>query len=300
MAEQRRYDEACSLFERSQGLDPSPGTLLNLADCQEHRGELLEALSTFEQALVDMQAEQFTEKRKTWSEVAFKRRDTLAVRVPLIVVQSSPTAGAVTSLDGKALRAREVRLEPGEHRIEVTAPNKLPYARRFELKSGQPPLEIVLPALEDPPESRAKVAVVPFVSAPLAPQPPTTPPEPSSRSSSTWPWIFFGTSAALGVSSLVTYAIAASKADDLDQNCNAVNIAGVRGCDSSLADTKSSGESLMTATQVLWVGTALTGITGVIWLIAEGAGDDEPAPSAKVGAGCFGSAGCGLSLAGQF
>lgn len=49
----------------------------------------------------------------------------------LVVAQWSPTAGAVASLDGKELRTREVSLEPGEHRTEVAAPNKLPYARQF-------------------------------------------------------------------------------------------------------------------------------------------------------------------------
>ena len=34
----REYEAACPLLERSNALDPSSGTLLNLAECYEQRG----------------------------------------------------------------------------------------------------------------------------------------------------------------------------------------------------------------------------------------------------------------------
>ncbi len=41
------FDVACSKFLASQRLDPAPGTLLNLADCEEARGELTQAWRDF-------------------------------------------------------------------------------------------------------------------------------------------------------------------------------------------------------------------------------------------------------------
>jgi len=41
------YVAACTRFEQSYSLDPAPGTLLNWADCEEHRGESALALQHF-------------------------------------------------------------------------------------------------------------------------------------------------------------------------------------------------------------------------------------------------------------
>jgi len=45
-----RYEEACPKFAGSQRLDPGVGTLLYLADCYQHAGDLERAKATFRQA----------------------------------------------------------------------------------------------------------------------------------------------------------------------------------------------------------------------------------------------------------
>src|SRR5687768_5789067 len=37
------WEKACAQFAESQRLDPAPGTLLNLADCEERRGLIASA-----------------------------------------------------------------------------------------------------------------------------------------------------------------------------------------------------------------------------------------------------------------
>ncbi|HXK18814.1 MAG TPA: hypothetical protein VNG33_13480 [Polyangiaceae bacterium] len=39
--------KACALFQKSYSLDPAPGTLMNIADCEERQGQLLQALQHF-------------------------------------------------------------------------------------------------------------------------------------------------------------------------------------------------------------------------------------------------------------
>src|SRR5450755_1986438 len=52
-AEVGNYDTACAKFDARRKLDPAPGTLLNLADCEETRGQLTRAWHDF-LALADM------------------------------------------------------------------------------------------------------------------------------------------------------------------------------------------------------------------------------------------------------
>src|SRR5579871_2746595 len=44
------YATACPQFAESQRLDPAPGTLMNLADCEEHLGRVASAWEHFVQA----------------------------------------------------------------------------------------------------------------------------------------------------------------------------------------------------------------------------------------------------------
>src|SRR4051812_25624340 len=41
------WEKACAQFAESQRLDPAPGTLVNLADCEEHRGLVTSAWTHF-------------------------------------------------------------------------------------------------------------------------------------------------------------------------------------------------------------------------------------------------------------
>src|SRR4051794_14293652 len=62
--DQGHFREACEKFELSMELDPSPGTLLNLGNCYEARGDLVLSLLTFERALQSAKNASDPAKRK--------------------------------------------------------------------------------------------------------------------------------------------------------------------------------------------------------------------------------------------
>src|SRR5690242_7148142 len=50
-AQKGDWETACPKFRESQRLDPAAGTLLNLADCEEHRGKVATAWQLFRQVV---------------------------------------------------------------------------------------------------------------------------------------------------------------------------------------------------------------------------------------------------------
>ena len=77
--------------------------------------------------------------------------------------------------------------------------------------------------------------------------------------------------------------MAASKADQLDRECDG------DACPPSLEDVRDSGQTLATATDILWISGALAAGAGVtLFLLDDG---DSEAPAVE--AGCF-AASCGV------
>lgn len=87
LLEAGRYDEACERFELSQQLDPSPGTQLNLGNCREREGNLVQALATFEQALDGAREAPDPRRRQLWSDAA---RERIASLTPRVSVRGAP------------------------------------------------------------------------------------------------------------------------------------------------------------------------------------------------------------------
>jgi tetratricopeptide (TPR) repeat protein len=283
LLEQGRYREACRTFERSQELDPSPGTLLNLGNCYEQEGDLAHALATFERAVADSQLQADAKKRKAWVEAGSLRRDSLRSRVPMLKVKASPTPGVSVTLDGQALAQLDsaLRLNSGHHVVEASGPGKMSFRRELDLQLADD-VEVVLPALSD--------------AAPIAPTEPPAPSAPpagpvTARAAgpSAWPWVCVGGGAALLVAGTVTGIMAKSKENQLDAQCSS------EPCDPSLRDVRDSGEHLALATYLLWAAGGATAAVGLTLFAL----DDGPAQSTEVSAGCFGP-GCGLFASGHF
>lgn len=79
---EKKYAEACSKFDASYKLDPTLGTLLNLADCYEKAGRFATSWSTWGAAM-----EQAQRDKDPRVEYAKERRDAIAPKLPKVVIR---------------------------------------------------------------------------------------------------------------------------------------------------------------------------------------------------------------------
>jgi hypothetical protein len=141
------FASACPKLEESQALDPSGGTLLNLAVCHEKQGRLATAWSDFKEALSvarrDNRADRF--------EVAEQHLATLEPQVPSLtirVVRAKPEQQVL--LDGAPVRpaawGTPIAVDPGSHRLEASAAGHAAWAVPLEVAVAEHKV-VVIPEL---------------------------------------------------------------------------------------------------------------------------------------------------------
>jgi hypothetical protein len=156
---------ACARFAESQALDPAAGTLLNLGDCEEKRGNLPAAWTAFREAQGMLAASD------TRASYALKRAAALEPKIARLTVVIAPAAskdallfrdGARAPSDGRS----PVALEPGKHLIVLRSPGHLDTKLEISLREGEA-RTIELP--EGPEEAKAAPRVDPSESRASAP-----------------------------------------------------------------------------------------------------------------------------------
>ena len=157
---------ACAKFEESHSLDPAPGTLFNLATCEEGRGRFATAARRWREAATLLPAD---DSRRPKAEKNAAEAEGKAARLVLRPAPQAPPGTAVT-LDGRPLGAAElaaaILVDPGDHRIVVTAPGYEPRDFTTTAGSGESKEVSVTPG----PAVRAPKATPP-PAAPTAPAP---------------------------------------------------------------------------------------------------------------------------------
>ena len=129
------YVLACAEFEESNHLDPTPGALLNLADCEEKRGQLARAWQHFRQLYDELPS---SDERRPLAE---SRALVLEQRTPkLRVVLSSGPPATVKRDDtvlGLASLGASQPVDPGRHVVVVSSPGRRDQRYDVELAEGQ-------------------------------------------------------------------------------------------------------------------------------------------------------------------
>ena len=144
------YAAACPKFVESQHLDPAPGTLINLADCEERQGKLASAYAHLREALDTLprgdERLALVRTKLAWLE---KRTPRLTVQV----ASGAPTGTLVkrgeVELSGASL-GTALPVDPGTVTVVVTAPGRRPRTFEVTIGAGQSKTLSVEPGEVDP------------------------------------------------------------------------------------------------------------------------------------------------------
>src|SRR5580658_77818 len=163
--------EACPKLEESRRLDPLPGTVLNLAVCHEKQGLAASAVAEF------YQARAMAERDKRGDRVAFANDHLRALesQVSNLVIVVGPTADLpdlLIQLDGnpvgRAVWGTRIPVDPGEHAVEASAPNKKPWRVVANVSPAGDVQTVTLAPLEDAPPTASPPSAAPEAPMPVA------------------------------------------------------------------------------------------------------------------------------------
>jgi len=165
---------ACPKFEAAQRLAPTPGTLLNLANCYEKAGRIASAWASYRDAISSARAA----GRTDLAESAQKRAGLLEPRLARLSVTVTASAPGVAVMRDNVALPREgwavpVPVDPGEHVVTAQAPGRRPFRAAVPAPAEGATTTVNVPELEvDPaattpaPEPSPVPAATPSVAAP--------------------------------------------------------------------------------------------------------------------------------------
>lgn len=163
---------ACAKFDESQRLDPAPGTLANLADCEEKLGRLASAWEHWRSTADRLPA---SDRRRA---TALARAAALEANLPrlMIEVAADQPQGLTIHRDGVPLGlaslGEALPLDPGRHQIVVSAPGRRPLQYDVALAAGEQRKLVVAAGPSQPGAGATATAAAGPLAAPAVVPPP--------------------------------------------------------------------------------------------------------------------------------
>src|SRR6185295_10297486 len=120
---QGHYPAACTALSKSYELNPLPGALFTLAECESKAGRIATAIKRYEEYLTlhATLSKDKQQKQRGRDTVSKDQIVALTPKVPKIsiVLPADAPAGTVTTLDGapvdRAALSKPILLDPGDH-----------------------------------------------------------------------------------------------------------------------------------------------------------------------------------------
>ena len=131
------YAAACPKFAESLRLDRAPGTLLNLADCEEHLGRLATAWAHFRDLSNEVPS---GDERQA---IAAARSSSLERRLPYLTIRwwDGLSAGMRVTRDGLVMGRASfdvaLPVDPGTHTVVVSDGDRELYRAELDVEEGQ-------------------------------------------------------------------------------------------------------------------------------------------------------------------
>jgi hypothetical protein len=125
-----RYEKGCPALAESYRIDPRPGALFTLAECENKRGKIATAVARYEEylRLVATLAPAQIERQRERIDIANKQKASLQSEVPRLTItlaEGAPANTVVTrdgSVVGAAVLGVAIPVDPGEHVLTTEAP----------------------------------------------------------------------------------------------------------------------------------------------------------------------------------
>jgi hypothetical protein len=237
---------ACAKFSESQRLEPAPGTLLNIGQCEERQGHLVAAREAYEKAA----AAYSQPERRTFAQ---GRASAVEAKIPKLFVKlaaGAPRDTAVRAGETPVAIGKPVPMDPGDVALLVTAPGRQSQRVTVTLHEGQ----------------TLEIAVEPGGAAPAGAKDPGAKGPPASdhgspalvstggMSRKTAGFVVGGVGLASLAVGAVTGFMAMGAADTVKQHCD-----GNLACDPEGLDAASSGKTLSLVSTI----TLAAGVAGV-------------------------------------
>jgi hypothetical protein len=149
---QQDYPTACAAFDESFKFDTKVGTLLNLADCEEHIGKLISARTHWQQA-IDL-AHAGKDSRESIAKQRFLAVDPRVAKLAVRVGSDAPPGTTVRrdSVElGTASFGLALPVDPGPHTIVAGAPGYEDKTVTVPLGEGEVKDVVVSPGAKIPP-----------------------------------------------------------------------------------------------------------------------------------------------------
>ncbi len=280
-------DAACDKLAKSQELDASGGTLMNLADCREKQGKTATAWKHF------VAAEGLSQKelRVARANEAKRRAALLLPRLStLTIVAGHALPGLEVRRDGDTLATDQLGvatpLDPGQHQVSASAPGYEPISINVTLGSERDAQTVTLPELKpvataEPPASPASPPVkepAPVVaSPPLALEQPLPTPAAERTDTTTLGYIAGGTGAAFASAGAVFYFLSLSANDEAKKGCP---VKDRFYCDTKAIEAESRRDTYATIATI----GGVAGIAGLglgAWLVLTSPHEPGPGKSAS-------------------
>lgn len=134
------YATACPKFEESQRLEPAPGTLTNLADCEEHLGRVVQARDDYALAATgfprDDPRRAFVLERARTLEAQFAHLTLRARDLPATAIVRRALAQVGGTVVSPSTFGVKTDVDPGPTKIVVTAPGRQDRVYDLTLEPG--------------------------------------------------------------------------------------------------------------------------------------------------------------------
>jgi hypothetical protein len=274
-----KFETACPAIQESQRIDPRPGTLFTLAECEAKWGKVASAVAHYDEytgvvSRLQTQQQARHADRVRASKAAVARLKPTVPTLELVLPPDAPP-GTTVKRDGVSMQGASLGLalpvDPGEHVIVSATPGGPEQEARVSVALGEAKRVVVEVRQADVATSPA-----PDLTAPAGQAPPRAGAqvgEPQGSSRSTWGYVAGGVGIAGVLVGTVAGILVFSKKSTVEDECVGLD------CSPKGVEAASSGKTLAMVSNVGF-GVGVAGLAVGAILLLTGSSSE----AAKVGA----------------